>query len=39
MSCCAQVSHLSDMMHAEMDYLKTNQWVMKNALIGNALKM
>ena len=25
MSCCAQVSNLSDMMHAEMDYLKTNQ--------------
>ena len=25
MSCCAQVSHLSDLMHAEMDYLKSNQ--------------
>ncbi len=25
MSCCAQVSNLSDMMHAEMDYLKANQ--------------
>ena len=25
MSCCAQVSNLSDMMHAEMDYLKSNQ--------------
>ena len=25
MSCCAQVSHLSDMMHAEMDHLKANQ--------------
>ena len=26
MSCCAQVSHLSDLMHAEMDYLKqTNE--------------
>ena len=25
MSCCAQVSHLSDMMHAEMDHIATNQ--------------
>jgi hypothetical protein len=25
MSCCAQVSNLSDLMHAEMDYLKQNQ--------------
>lgn len=25
MSCCAQVSHLSDMMHAEMDHLAANQ--------------
>ena len=26
MSCCAQVSHLSDMMHAEMDFIKqTNE--------------
>ena len=25
MSCCAQVSNLSDMMHAEMDFLKANQ--------------
>ena len=25
MSCCAQVSHLSDMMHSEMDHLKANQ--------------
>ena len=25
MSCCAQVSHLSDLMHSEMDYLKANQ--------------
>ena len=25
MSCCAQVSNLSDMMHAEMDYLKAKQ--------------
>ena len=25
MSCCANVSNLSDMMHAEMDYLKANQ--------------
>ena len=24
MSCCAQVSNLSDLMRAEMDYLKTN---------------
>jgi len=23
-SCCAQVSNLSDLMHAEMDFLKTN---------------
>lgn len=22
MSCCAQVSHLSDLMHAEMDFIK-----------------
>ena len=25
MSCCAQVSHLSDMMHAEMDHITANQ--------------
>ena len=25
MSCCAQVSHLSDMMHSEMEYLTANQ--------------
>ena len=25
MSCCAQVSHLSDMMHAEMDHIAANQ--------------
>ena len=25
MSCCAQVSNLSDLMHAEMDFLKANQ--------------
>ena len=25
MSCCAQVSHLSDLMHAEMDYLEANK--------------
>ena len=25
MSCCAQVSHLSDLMHAEMDHLTANQ--------------
>ncbi|MEK9907352.1 MAG: hypothetical protein VW540_06185 [Gammaproteobacteria bacterium] len=25
MSCCAQVSHLSDMMHAEMDHISANQ--------------
>jgi len=25
MSCCAQVSNLSDLMHAEMDFLKQNQ--------------
>ena len=24
-NCCAQVSNLSDLMHAEMDYLKANQ--------------
>ena len=23
MSCCAQVANLSDMMHAEMDFIKT----------------
>lgn len=27
MSCCAQVSHLSDLMHAEMDFIKAkNEW-------------
>ena len=25
MSCCAQVSHLSDLMHAEMDHIAANQ--------------
>ena len=25
MSCCAQVSNLSDLMHAEMDFIKANQ--------------
>lgn len=25
MSCCAQVSNLSDMMHAEMDFIKANK--------------
>ena len=25
MSCCAQVSHLSDMMHSEMDHIAANQ--------------
>ena len=25
MSCCAQVSNLSDMMHAEMEFLSTNK--------------
>ena len=25
MSCCAQVANLSDMMHAEMDFIKTNE--------------
>lgn len=25
MSCCAQVAHLSDMMHAEMEHIETNQ--------------
>ena len=25
MSCCAQVSNLSDLMHAEMDHLAANQ--------------
>ena len=25
MSCCAQVSHLSDLMHAEMDHIKEHQ--------------
>ena len=25
MSCCAQVAHLSDLMHAEMDYLKSKK--------------
>lgn len=25
MSCCAQVSNLSDLMHAEMDHLSANQ--------------
>ena len=25
MSCCAQVANLSDLMHAEMDFLKANQ--------------
>ena len=25
MSCCAQGSHLNDMMHSEMDHLKANQ--------------
>ena len=25
MSCCAQVANLSDMMHAEMDYIATNK--------------
>ena len=25
MSCCAQVSHLSDMMHAEMDHISANK--------------
>ena len=24
MSCCAQVSHLSDMMHSEMEYIQSN---------------
>jgi hypothetical protein len=24
MSCCAQVSHLSDMMHREMEYIQSN---------------
>ena len=24
-SCCAQVSNLSDLMHAEMDFIKTNE--------------
>jgi hypothetical protein len=25
LSCCAQVSNLSDMMHAEMDFIKANK--------------
>ena len=25
MSCCAQVSNLSDMMHAEMDFIQSNK--------------
>ena len=25
MSCCAQVSHLSDLIHAEMDFIATNK--------------
>ena len=25
MGCCAQVSHLSDMMHSEMDHITANQ--------------
>ena len=25
MSCCAQVSNLSDLMHAEMDFIKANK--------------
>jgi hypothetical protein len=24
-NCCAQVSNLSDLMHAEMDFIKTNE--------------
>ena len=30
MSCCAQVSNLSDLMHAEMDFIKANQWMKKS---------
>ena len=31
---CAQVSNLSDLMHAEMDFIKANEWVKQNAPTG-----
>ena len=30
LSCCAQVSNLSDMMHAEMDFIAANKWKKTN---------